>query len=422
MIYVFTSAAWNYLPKSQMLAKSVKEFIPSSRMVLALPDRMTEDVDVGRYGFDEVIPLTESLVDRPCYDGWVFSHSIVELATAIKPYVLCELLKRADCEAVIYFDPDIVLFSRLDDLLSEFEGNSILLCPHVTKPEVNYQSILDNEIGGLLNGVYNFGFVGVKNSSEGNAFAKWWRDRCGEWCYDDVAHGVFTDQKWNDLVPGLFDGVKVLRNPRFDVATWNTTRRRFSGSWADGFRVDDQPLGFYHFTGFDSGAHEIMLTRSLAPGVQRQLTDWYKGELERAAKDPLCQREWAYANYLDGAPIPKKHRRMFRSDRGVYEFFANPFDVTGNSYRAWYIREIEGTLRDEEMTRARYAEIASECMRRVAGLDAENAELRKRLACAIPKASLPWLVRKFAGLVACLGDNGVSYTVKRLFGCNGRGS
>lgn len=343
MTYVFTSAAWNYLPKAQLLARSVKKYIPGAKMVLGLPDKMTADVDYRKYDFDEVIPVSEKLIARPHYKGWVYSHAIVELATAIKPYILCELLTRSDCEAVLYFDPDIVLFSDLEDMLSEFKENSILLCPHVTIPEREYQSIIDNELGSLKYGVYNFGYVGVKNSPDGKAFAEWWRDRCGEWCYDDIPFGVFTDQKWSDLVPCLFDGVKVLRSPRFDVATWNTTCRRFAGSFKDGFTVNGEKLGFYHFTGFDSGAHDIMLGRALAPEVQKELVQWYLNSITEAGKDPLCQRKWAFSDYSDGMKIPKEHRSYFRIDQGVINFFADPFDVTTteNHYRNWYNREIE---------------------------------------------------------------------------------
>ena len=351
MIYVFTSAAWNYLPKSHLLAKSVKKYLPDSRMILGLPDKMTDDVDYRKYDFDEIIPLSEDLINLPNHTGWIYSHTIVELATAIKPFILCQLLTRKDCEAVLYFDPDIMLFSPMDDMLAEFKNSSILLCPHVTQPEVNYQSIIDNELGSLKYGVFNFGYVGVKNSPDGRACAEWWRDRCGTWCYDDIPNGVFTDQKWSDLVPCLFDSVKVLRSPRFDVATWNTTRRAFTGSLEKGFKVNGEPLGFYHFTGFDSGAHDVMLDRALAPAVQMQLTAWYKQEHVKASQDPLCQRPWAFMNYSDGTAIPAKHRAYFRNDRDVQNFFRDPFDVTcnANNYRNWYGRNIEGTPQDPDM-------------------------------------------------------------------------
>ena len=165
MIYVFTSAAWNYLPKAQILSRSVRKFIPSAKIVLALPDVLTDDVDVRKYDFDEVLPVTSELCPNENLNAWIFSHDIVELATAIKPFVLCRLLERPDCDAVLYFDPDIELFSSIDDLTDEFKAASILLTPHITNPEDKEENVIDFELCPLQHGVFNFGFVGVKNSA-----------------------------------------------------------------------------------------------------------------------------------------------------------------------------------------------------------------------------------------------------------------
>jgi len=77
---------------------------------------------------DEVLPI--ETMEIPNWKAWAFTHSIVELATAIKPIVLKSLLGRSDCQAVLYFDPDMVLFSRLDDLIMRLKVADILLTPH----------------------------------------------------------------------------------------------------------------------------------------------------------------------------------------------------------------------------------------------------------------------------------------------------
>ena len=391
MIYVYTSSAWNYLPKAQLLAHSVKKHIPQATMILGLADRFVEDLDYKKYGFDEIIPLSEELCPVPNYLGWVFSHPIVELSTAIKPFILCRLLERPDCEAVLYFDPDMVLFSPMDDMLKEFENASILMTPHVTIPETGYQAIIDNELGALKWGVYNFGYYGIKNSPEGRRYAAWWRDRVGEWCYDDIPNGVFTDQKWNDIVPGMFREVKILRSPRFNVATWNTTQREFVGNFKDGFTVNGEPLGFYHFTGFDSGNHRIMLQRAKNPAVQGKLVEWYERKLDEVKNDPLCQLPWAFMNYSDGEKIPLKHREYFRKDKGVMAYFKDPFDVTTteNHYRNWYSRNIESAAKDTDA--------AGESLQtQLERLQQECAALRGKLAEIY--GSRAWKLSRFISL------------------------
>jgi len=88
MIYVFTSATLNYLPKVKMMAHSVRKYLPESKIILAMADAVAADVDFSKYGIDEIIPISETLCQVPNYKGWVFSHNVIELSTAIKPFVL----------------------------------------------------------------------------------------------------------------------------------------------------------------------------------------------------------------------------------------------------------------------------------------------------------------------------------------------
>ena len=338
MIYIYTSSAFNYIPKVKLLMDSVKVFFPEATRVLSLADKHDTNVELEKYGIDMAYTMEDFRDEIVGYDSWVFKHSIVELCTAIKPYVLEKLLQREDCEAVLYFDPDMVIFSDMSELIKEFDSSSILLTPHVTEPEVKDELVWDNEVCALRHGTYNFGFYGVKKSTVGLSYAQWWRKRVTLACYDDICNGVFTDQKWNDLVPGLFSEVKVLRSSRYNVATWNTSRRKLSGDWEKGFLVDGEPLGFYHFTGFDSGDHSIMLEKnSSSPKVQKKLTDWYLDQITKIAKDPLCQVQWFYGRFSNGDNIEKLMRIAYRERVELQASFKNPFDCdSSKTYIAWW--------------------------------------------------------------------------------------
>ena len=195
MIYAFTSAALNYLPKARLCLGSLRRFHPEFRLVYALADRLPMGTLIEEDCVDEVLAV-EDLGDLAA-PGWIFQHSIVELSTAIKGAVLQRLLAREDCEAVLYFDPDIVLFSRLDDLLGELGTANLVLTPHQTKPEATLERIVDNEIGSLKWGIYNLGFLGVRNGPVGREFADWWAARLRHFCFDRLEAGLFTDQKSN---------------------------------------------------------------------------------------------------------------------------------------------------------------------------------------------------------------------------------
>jgi hypothetical protein len=333
--HVFTSAAFNYIPKVRMLFQSLREHHPEFVLHLALADCRRDDIDLSGEPFDELMPVEE--LDIPGVRGWAYCHRIVELATAIKPFALKKLLEREDCGAVLYMDPDTVAFSRLDDVLTALDSNSLVLTPHLSSPENSMQGVLDNEISCLKHGTYNLGFVGVKADEEGMRFAKWWSDRLYHFCRDDIPNGLFTDQRWIDLVPAFFDRVHIMRTARLNVATWNLRTRSFSGSKVAGYFVDGQPLGFYHFTGFDSGAHRVMVDRNAAGNTAVvELVDWYMEATRELGADPLAKVPWAYGVFSDGTKISNDQRVVYRERRDLQKIYPDPFDASG--YAAWWAR------------------------------------------------------------------------------------
>jgi hypothetical protein len=247
-----------------------------------------------------------------------------------------------DCDGVFFFDPDIVFFSRLDDLVQELRQNSILLIPHQTKPEHTHEAIMDNEICSLKHGIFNLGFIGIRNDEQGKAFLDWWADRLERFCWAELEQGLWTDQKWVNFAPVFFEGVKIIKSSRFNVAPWNVTTRKVQGSVEEGITVDGEPLGFYHFTGFDSGAHEIMAMKYASDNKAiRSLIRWYKTAIQedkRAVSTP-----WGYASYTtfeNGEPITPAHRIIYKRRRDLQEAYPDPFAVVkdGECYYDWFRR------------------------------------------------------------------------------------
>ena len=335
MIYVFTSAAINYLPKVRLLCASLKRYLPGTVVCFAVADEIPAWFDPTNEPIDEVIPICQ--LNIPHVRSWIFRHSLVELCTGIKPFVVQHLFARPKCEAVLYFDPDMAVFSSLDDLVSELRVGSILLTPHLTSPEQSLDAILDNEICSLRHGVYNLGFFGVKNDEEGNAFVRWWGDRLYHFCREGLEQGLWVDQKWIDLVPAFFESVRIARSSRFNVAPWNITTRTVTGDSEEGFLVDGEPLGFYHFTGFDSGAHEIMTTKYGGdnPAVMA-LVRWYKASIQ--TEDRARRTRWAFECFSTGVSITPQHRRIYRMRKDLQEAYPDPFIVVedGQCYYNWF--------------------------------------------------------------------------------------
>lgn len=330
----FTSAAQNYLPKVRKLFASLREHHPEFELVLALADVPAASVDFATEPLDRVIALDDLPV--PDRRRWTYFHAIVELSTAIKPYVLETLLAEPGVDRVLYFDPDMVVFSRLDDLLERLDGANVALTPHVTVPETRLEAVRDNEIAALKHGVYNLGFLGVRPTTEGRRFAAWWRERIHHFCVADIPAGLFTDQRWVDLAPAFFDGVAILKSPRFNVATWNLTQRPMQGSLATGFTVAGEPLGFYHFTGFDSGAHKVMMEKNAAGNAAvAELVRWYAESTRFDEDEPVARIPWAFGRYSDGTSIPLGHRRLYRLRPDLQAAFPDPFDASAGGLLRW---------------------------------------------------------------------------------------
>jgi len=332
-IHVFTSAALNYIPKARVLFESVRQHHPDWMLHLALADELRGEIDLSKEPFDNLIKLDS--LEIPEYRAWAFTHRIVELATAIKPFALRKLLEREDCEAVIYLDPDIVVFSPLTDILSALGQTNILLVPHQTDPETSLSAVIDNEIGSLKHGIYNLGFLGVSPTDEGMRFADWWAQRAYYFCRDNISNGLFTDQRWIDLVPAFFDGVGIVRSTRHDVATWNLTTRRLAGDFDRGFTVDTKPLGFYHFTGFDKGDHHIMAAKNASGNRSLEmLLRWYTNRIAELGKDPLCKIPWFFSAFDNAEPIKVAQRVVYRERVDLQRAFPDP--LASDGFLRWW--------------------------------------------------------------------------------------
>lgn len=339
---VFTSIALNYLPKARLLASSVKKKHPDWTFHLCICDRMPADtpVDFSEALFDNIIWIEDLPIEN--LDGWIFKHSIVEICTAVKGTVIHQLLEQG-AEKVIYLDPDIAVFNALTDIENLLDDYPIVLTPHNFNMEEELEAIADNEIGPLKHGVFNLGFVALNNTEEGLRFASWWKDRLIHFCYDDIPNGLFTDQKWCDLAPVFFENLHILRDPGANVASWNLSRRRLKISNEGVILVNNSPLKFFHFTGFDSGSGEIM-TRKYASGnpVVYEIWNWYKAQLAKQDHDSVSQINWVFGTFQNGEKIPQIARDLYRHHPGIQATFPHPFDTSDDeSFYSWFMAHTE---------------------------------------------------------------------------------
>lgn len=334
-LYIFTAAAFNYFPKARLLARSVREHLPDAHLCMALSDVRPDGFDIKKYGFDSVVAADDLGADIPNLESWIFRHDVMELSTAIKPFVLNRLLALPDCAAVLFLDPDCYMFGNPNGLLKHFEDHSILITPHQTKAEID-DRMMFREVNHLRFGIYNLGFLGVKNDDEGRRFASWWQKRLSKYCLIDLQSGLFTDQRWVDHVPVFFNRVKILRDSAYNVACWNFRDRLIHGDPSQSVMVDGLPICFFHFAGTTGGFQKYMNWWGRDKQALQRLLDWYLETTKTLQDEPLFTRNPPYDYYANGEPVRFLHRLVYREEQGLEERFPRPYsDVDPNSFFAY---------------------------------------------------------------------------------------
>lgn len=307
---VFTIVSRNYFHFAINLMASVAEHLPGASRVVAICDEpeglVSPDTGIELLGIEDI--------GIAALDAMVVQYSILELNTAIKPFVFSRLFADAAAERVIYFDPDIQLFGSGAPLLKHLHEADVVLTPHLTAPLADDKHPSDISI--LQSGTYNLGFVAMRRCDDTARLLRWWQAKLERDCVVDIPRGLFTDQKWMDLVPGFCERTVIERHPGWNVAYWNLMHRRVE-SGPDGFTVNGLPLFFFHFSGYDprSGSiskHQDRFTlAACAPATQR-LFALYTQNLIAAGKERFAAMPYAFAKLADGTPLPDCARRAVR--------------------------------------------------------------------------------------------------------------
>lgn len=335
-MFVFTSCTNNYIPKARVLASTLKSFHPDWTFCLLLGETPPEGFSLESEPFDRLVTFDQ--LEIPAYHSWLFRHRVVEICTAAKGPALYHFLVREKHEKVIYLDPDIMVCNTLATLDTLLDEHSLLLTPHQLAPQETAQSIMDNELCVMKYGVFNLGFVAAAARGDGPKFARWWRNRLLEYCYDDIPRGLFTDQRWCDLAPAFFPELHIVRDPGCNAASWNLTDRKITRTTDGTFMANDTPLRFYHFTGFDSGAGDAMTARYAKdmPAVH-ELWALYRERLMSLGHAELGKLRWAHMQFSDGTPITDAMRLTYRSREDIQHAFPDPFTRPG--YLEWFLAE-----------------------------------------------------------------------------------
>lgn len=299
-----TIVSKNYLAFAITLAESYKTHHPDNDFIIVLADRadgkIGETIPCGA----EVVEITDLKV--PDISRFIYRYSIMELNTAIKPYALLSLLEQRGYESILYIDPDIYIYSPLHEVYSALESASIVLIPHMRNP--TFDEKLPSDLSIIQSGTYNLGFIGLRKGKSTSALLSWWMEKLYIDCVVDLPRGLFVDQKWIDLVPGLFPDHKILYHPGYNAAYWNLHEREVSfenGRWL----ANRHPLAFFHFSGYVPYApttlskHQNRHELAQLPHLKK-LTDAYASELFRNEYEESSGWTYSFDTLLNGVSLP----------------------------------------------------------------------------------------------------------------------
>lgn len=305
-----TIVARNYLATATLLARTFRHHHPDIPVTVLIVDGDELDGAVG-HPFEVVLPSDLGL-DPDQLGQMATYYDVTELSTALKPTLIEALLDRG-AGSVMYLDPDIEVFAPLDDLFEAAADHDIVLTPHVLAP-VPRDGLLVDEEAFLRAGQFNLGFIAV--GAGGRPFLRYWGERTRLFAIVDCDRGYFTDQRWVDAVPALFDHV-VVRDRGCNVAYWNLHERELAVD-ADGrWWVDGGALRFFHYSGHDA-AEPFRLSRHLLdrgrvrvedhPPLRRLLHE----RAERiVAAEADVRPPYGYARAQDGTALLPWIRRTY---------------------------------------------------------------------------------------------------------------
>lgn len=309
---VCTIIAKNYLAHARVLTESFQHEHPDGRCFVLVIDDTDGHVDAAAEAFVLVRP---DEIGLDSFDEMRGAYDVMELSTAVKPWLLRHMLRHHDDgTGIAYLDPDIQVMSRMVELEAALEEHAVVLTPHVLNG-MPRDGKKPSETDILMAGVYNLGFIGLSDREDAHRMLDWWSERLLTDCHVAPERGLFVDQRWVDFVPGLVSDLEIFRHPAYNVAYWNLPERGLELR-AGTYEANGLPLRFYHFSGYSPDLRAVLSKHQDRVELTANQTLW---DLCDAYGDALVD-----AGFEEVRTLPYEHDllpsglRLTKALRGLY--------------------------------------------------------------------------------------------------------
>ncbi|RXT13981.1 hypothetical protein [Ammoniphilus sp. CFH 90114] len=309
----------NHIPRAKVMAKSIKEHMPHAIVVLCVVEKKLDPSLWDFTPFDNLVLAKDLGLNH--FNQFIFKYNRFEAANSLKAALLKYVMDQYKQEQTfVYLDTDIRLYAPLTEIPALFSNHDILFTPHTTI-QASDASVPKFELPILRTGIFNAGFLALKNSKESRRFLDWWHKRLEHYCYKDIAEGLFFDQKWLNLALYFFNA-GAITHPGYNVAYWNTANRKVSLK-EESWRVNGEQLKFFHFSGAETGRLKSMVKKfshdSMSQANLLKLKDRYMTELREMGQQNHKKTAWSYDFFASGEPIFDESRIAYRKNFASYQ-------------------------------------------------------------------------------------------------------
>ncbi|WP_128545216.1 hypothetical protein [Larkinella soli] len=313
MILFHTVCTIRQLPQALTLGESLQQHHPGEPFTIGLADDPSHLPAGFRCPYPLIHPEILNLTDLNRLSA---QYTPAEFSAAVKPlFIRNQWQKGPEAERLVYLDPSVLLYRPLDDLSGRYGGASLLLTPHLLEPPVDRFYPDEKYFQNI--GLYSSGFLALRRTAEAGRFLDWWSERVPERAFIRFCDALCTDQIWLALVPGLFDGVEIVKDRSWHVGLWNL-HERFQGA---GFSP-----AFFNFKGIVDQEGYLQAQNRSRPGrhpVVRTLLEAYRNRIrpfDRTGEVVLSGIEPAYGRQPFVPPLVGWRRNVVESLRETVRF------------------------------------------------------------------------------------------------------
>ena len=169
---VFTIASKNYFAYVRTIMQSLESSNPHMDRFAVVVDELDDEFVALPRNF-QLLELNK--LDLPHPDQMKFRYNIMELNTAVKPFAILKLFETYD--RVIYFDPDIYVYKKLEPIEDALDnGSNFVLTPHFTGL-FEEDGLHPDEPDIMRAGVYNLGFIALNKCHDTVEMVTWWGNK-----------------------------------------------------------------------------------------------------------------------------------------------------------------------------------------------------------------------------------------------------